>query len=83
MSGLKRAGIVIEASRLLEGKNLFGNLTAEFSIGGDYHAAERIIQAIRHHFGRGDRPKEFKPKTQAQTTPANFRNIEINANAMQ
>jgi UDP-N-acetylglucosamine 2-epimerase (non-hydrolysing) len=81
--GLKRAGIVVETSRLIEDQNIYGNLVAEINLFGDGHAAERIVQAIRHHFGMGEHPKDFKPKTQAQTAIINSGNIEMNANAMQ
>jgi UDP-N-acetylglucosamine 2-epimerase (non-hydrolysing) len=81
--GLKRASIVVETSRLIEDQNISINLIAEFSLGGDGHAAERIVQAIRCHFGMGERPKDYKPKTQVQTASINSGNIEVNANAMQ
>ena len=81
--GLKRASIVVETSRLIEDQNISINLIAEFSLGGDGHAAERIVQAIRCHFGMGKRPKDYKPKTQVQTASINSGNIEVNANAMQ
>jgi UDP-N-acetylglucosamine 2-epimerase (non-hydrolysing) len=63
MIGLKRAGIVVETSRIIEDQNISGNLTTEYSAGGDGHAAERIVQAIRHHFGMAERPNDFKSKT--------------------
>ena len=81
--GLKRASIVVETSRLIEDQNASRNLIAEFSLGGDGHAAERIVQAIRCHFGMGKRPKDYKPKTQVQTASINSGNIEVNASAMQ
>jgi UDP-N-acetylglucosamine 2-epimerase (non-hydrolysing) len=60
--GLKRASIVVETSRLIEEQNIARNLIAEFNMGGDGHAAERIVQAIRHHFALGQRPKDYVPK---------------------
>jgi UDP-N-acetylglucosamine 2-epimerase (non-hydrolysing) len=60
--GLKRASIVVETSRLIEEQNIARNLIAEFNMGGDGHAAERIVQAIRNHFGMGQRPKDYVPK---------------------
>ena len=68
MIGMKRASIVVETSRLIEDQNISRNLIAEFSVGGDGHAAERIIQAIKHHFGRADRPKDYKPKAHEKTS---------------
>ncbi len=83
MIGLKRAGIVVETSRLIEDQNISRNLIDEFSLGGDGHAAERIVQAIKHYFGHNERPKDYKPKTQAQTSIVDSKNFEMNANAMQ
>ena len=83
MIGLKRASIVVETSRLIEDQNASRNIIAEFSLGGDGHAAERIVQAIRCHFGMGKRPKDYKSKTQVQTASINSGNVEVNASAMQ
>jgi UDP-N-acetylglucosamine 2-epimerase (non-hydrolysing) len=69
--GLKRAGIVIEVSRLIEDPNASKNLFAELSSSGDGHAAERIVQAIRYHFNMGKRPKDYKPKAHKQTSKQN------------
>jgi UDP-N-acetylglucosamine 2-epimerase (non-hydrolysing) len=63
--GLKRASIVIETSRFLENPKASNNWVAEFMPPGDGHAAERIVQAIKHHFGRADRPQDYKPKTKS------------------
>jgi len=68
MIGLKRAGIVVETSRLIEDQNISRNLIAEFSPGGDGHAAERIVQAIKHYFGYNERPKDYKPKAHEKTS---------------
>ena len=68
MIGLKRASIVVETSRLIEDQNASRNIIAEFSLGGDGHAAERIVQAIRCHFGMGKRPKDYKPKAHEKTS---------------
>jgi UDP-N-acetylglucosamine 2-epimerase (non-hydrolysing) len=72
MIGLKRVGIVVETSRLIEDQNISKNLIAEFGPGGDGHAAERIVQAIRHHFGMGERPNDYKSKA---TKPGNIQNM--------
>jgi UDP-N-acetylglucosamine 2-epimerase (non-hydrolysing) len=60
-----RASIVIETSRFLENPKASNNWVAEFMPPGDGHAAERIVQAIKHHFGRADRPQDYKPKTKS------------------
>jgi UDP-N-acetylglucosamine 2-epimerase (non-hydrolysing) len=62
--GLKRAGIVEQTSRLIEAPNASKNLFAEFSMSGDGHAADRIVQAIEYYFGRAERPQEYVPKVQ-------------------
>jgi UDP-N-acetylglucosamine 2-epimerase (non-hydrolysing) len=59
---MKRAGIVFETSRLIEDRNALKNLIGEFSSSGDGRAAERIVQAVRCHFGMGERPKDYSPK---------------------
>jgi UDP-N-acetylglucosamine 2-epimerase (non-hydrolysing) len=66
--GLKRASIVVETSRLIEDPNASKNLFAEFNLSGDGHAAERVVQAIKHHFGRANRPKDYKPKAHEKTS---------------
>jgi UDP-N-acetylglucosamine 2-epimerase (non-hydrolysing) len=59
---MKRAGVVVETSRLIEDPNAVKSLIGEFSSSGDGRAAERIVQAIRCHFGMGERPKDYSPK---------------------
>jgi UDP-N-acetylglucosamine 2-epimerase (non-hydrolysing) len=81
--GLKRASIVVETSRLLENPKASNNIVSELSSSGDGHAAERIVQAIKHHFGRASRPKDYKPKTQTQEVIINSKNHGIRAGAMQ
>jgi UDP-N-acetylglucosamine 2-epimerase (non-hydrolysing) len=81
--GLKRAGIVEETSRLIEAPNASKNLFAEFSISGDGHATERIVQAIKYYFGHAERPIDYQPKFQGQTeVVSTSKNIEVNATAM-
>ena len=82
--GLKRAGIVEETSRLIEEPNAPKNLFAEFSMSGDGHASERIVQAIKYYFGRSERPVDYKPKYQEQKEVViSDNNTEMSANAMQ
>ena len=59
---MKRATIVVETSRLIEDPNVAKNLIGEFSLPGDGHAAERIVQAISCHFGLSERPTDYIPK---------------------
>jgi UDP-N-acetylglucosamine 2-epimerase (non-hydrolysing) len=65
--GLKRAGIVLETSRLIEEPNASKNLFAEFGLYGDGHASERVIQAIKYYFNRAERPADYVPKGQARS----------------
>ena len=81
--GMQRENLVVETSRLLEDVEAYQNMTTGASPMGDGHAAERIVQAIRHHFGRAERPKDYKPKTQTQAAAMNSKNIEVNQNAIQ
>jgi UDP-N-acetylglucosamine 2-epimerase (non-hydrolysing) len=82
--GLQRAGIVEETSRLIEEPKASKNLFAEFSLSGDGHAAERIVQAIKYYFGLAERPVDYKPKLQRKIEVViENNNVEMNANAMQ
>jgi UDP-N-acetylglucosamine 2-epimerase (non-hydrolysing) len=59
-AGSKTEDIVVEASLLIENPGAARNIKAGSSPFGDGHAAERIVQAIRSHFGMGERPQDFK-----------------------
>ncbi len=64
MMGLGREGVVIETSRLLEDPDAYKNMICDSKSYGDGHAAERIIQAVRHHFNLDtERPGNFEPKS--------------------
>jgi UDP-N-acetylglucosamine 2-epimerase (non-hydrolysing) len=59
--GLERESLVVEISRLLEDPDKYKNMICDSKSYGDGHAAERIIQAIRHHFNLDTaRPKDFQ-----------------------
>jgi UDP-N-acetylglucosamine 2-epimerase (non-hydrolysing) len=60
---MKRTSIVFETSRLIEDPAAVKSLIGEFGSSGDGRAAERIVQAIRCHFGLGKRPKDYTPKS--------------------
>jgi len=81
--GLKRESIVVETSRLIEDQNIARNLIAEFSLGGDGHAAERIVQAVRHHFGLGQRPKDYVPKAIEKPVQSKTANQTLDTNKKQ
>jgi UDP-N-acetylglucosamine 2-epimerase (non-hydrolysing) len=61
--GSKTENIVLEASKLIEDQLAYQRMIAGSSPFGDGHAADRIVKAIRSHFGLGERPKEFKAKS--------------------
>ena len=59
--GLERENLVVETSRLLEDPDAYKNMICDSKSYGDGHAAERIAQAIRHHFNpAAERPKDFQ-----------------------
>jgi len=59
--GLEREKVFQEASRLLDDPDAYRKMTANGNPYGDGRAAERIVQAIRHHFFGEDRPTDFIP----------------------
>ena len=67
LTGLTRENLVIETSRLLEDAGAYRKMIGESHANGDAHASERIIQAIRHHFGLAERPQDYKPRSAAKT----------------
>ncbi len=64
--GSKTENIVLEASKLIEDQLAYQRMIAGSSPFGDGHAADRIVKAIRSHFGLGERPKDFKFDTDTQ-----------------
>jgi UDP-N-acetylglucosamine 2-epimerase (non-hydrolysing) len=51
--------ILAEASRLLDDPVAYQAMSQAINPYGDGHAAERIVQALRHYFGTGQRPAAF------------------------
>ena len=80
---MDRVKVVVETSKLLEDPEAYQSMIADSNPYGDGHAAERIVRAIHHHFGMAERPKDYKPKAEVQTTVINSGNVAVNANAMQ
>jgi len=62
LTGLTRENLVIETSRLLEDEVAYRNMSAESEPNGDGHASERIVRAVRYHFGLAERPEDYKPR---------------------
>lgn len=61
--GTGRKAVVEETRRLLDDKNLYDRMANAVNPYGDGHASERIVQAIRFHFGISrKRPDEFIPR---------------------
>lgn len=52
--------LVEEAARLLDDAETYRKMCASRDIYGDGQASRRIVEAIRHHFGRGPRPDRFE-----------------------
>ena len=57
--GTDPAKILTEAARLLEDADAYRAMSQAINPYGDGHAAERIVQALRHYFGLGERPAAF------------------------
>lgn len=64
--GLDRKDVVREASRLLNDPSEYRQMQANGNPYGDGRAAERVVQAILHHFGLADRPEDFRPSKMAE-----------------
>ena len=60
LTGIDGENVVREASRLLQDPEAYGSMVAEYNPYGDGHAAERIVQAILHYFGKAPRPLDFE-----------------------
>ncbi|WP_188882877.1 non-hydrolyzing UDP-N-acetylglucosamine 2-epimerase [Alicyclobacillus cellulosilyticus] len=57
--GTDAENIYREAARLLTDEAAYRDMAGRRNPYGDGRAAERIVQAILHHFGRGERPQPF------------------------
>jgi UDP-N-acetylglucosamine 2-epimerase (non-hydrolysing) len=58
--GLDRATLVAEASRLLDDEGAHAEMARRRDLYGDGQASRRILEAILHHFGRGEAPEPFQ-----------------------
>lgn len=60
LAGVVEEDIYREAKELLDNKKSYDKMVAAKNPFGDGYAAERIVEAIRYHFGlRSDRPKDY------------------------
>ena len=60
LAGIERDEIFRMTCELLDDKNEYDKMVAAKNPFGDGYAAERIVEAIRHHFGlRKDRPEDY------------------------
>jgi UDP-N-acetylglucosamine 2-epimerase (non-hydrolysing) len=59
--GLSRAALVDEATQLLQNAEVYRAMTRPRHVYGDGQASRRVVQAILHYFGRGERPERFRP----------------------
>jgi UDP-N-acetylglucosamine 2-epimerase (non-hydrolysing) len=62
--GLGRESVIQETSHLLDDPEAYQCMTADGNSNpyGDGRSAERVVQAILYHFGRGARPQDFGPQ---------------------
>ncbi len=59
--GTDEAAVYDRARALLTDAELYGRMSRAANPYGDGRASERIVQAILHHFGKGERPEPFRP----------------------
>lgn len=60
LAGVHEDKIYAQAKELLENKEIYNKMAAARNPFGDGYAAERIVEAIRYHFGfRHDRPDDY------------------------
>lgn len=64
--GTRRESVVQEASRLLHDEAAYRRMSAVRNPYGDGQAAQRLVQAILHHFGVSSRPENFFAATRAK-----------------
>jgi UDP-N-acetylglucosamine 2-epimerase (non-hydrolysing) len=66
--GLEKENVVRETSRLLDDMVAYQEMVTNYNPYGDGHAAGRIVKAILHHFGYGDRPEDFRAEPPSTLT---------------
>ncbi len=60
LAGVHEDEIYAEAKELMDNKDAYSKMVAARNPFGDGYAAERIVEAIRYHFGfRQDRPEDY------------------------
>ena len=64
--GTDRSQIYDMAAMLLTDSQEYGKMSVAASPYGDGRASERIVEALRHYFGSGDRPSPFTPQKDAK-----------------
>lgn len=64
--GTDRSQIYEIVSMLLTDSQEYGKMSVAASPYGDGRASERIVEALRHYFGSGDRPLPFTPQKDAK-----------------
>jgi UDP-N-acetylglucosamine 2-epimerase (non-hydrolysing) len=67
--GTDRHRIVSETLSLLRDQVEYGRMAMARSPYGDGHAAERTVQGLLHHFGRGEAPQPFEAVTPTSPFP--------------
>ena len=62
LAGVEEAEVFAQAMRLLTDPAAYAKMARAANPYGDGRASERIVQAILHHFGRGEAPENFQPR---------------------
>lgn len=60
--GTEEATVYARARALLTDAELYGRMSRAANPYGDGRASQRIVQAILHHFGKGERPEPFRTR---------------------
>lgn len=66
LAGTDREQILSMAHQLLTDAEEYSKMSVAASPYGDGRASERIVAALRHHYGRSDRPAAFVPQKDAK-----------------
>ncbi|MCY0876642.1 MAG: UDP-N-acetylglucosamine 2-epimerase (non-hydrolyzing) [Firmicutes bacterium] len=66
LAGTERAQIVAMATELLSDPVAHQDMAVAASPYGDGQASARIVQALRHYFGQGEKPETFHPRPKAR-----------------
>jgi UDP-N-acetylglucosamine 2-epimerase (non-hydrolysing) len=77
--GTRRENVVQETSRLLRDELAYRRMSAIRNPYGDGRAAQRLVQAVLHYFGMGERPDNFLEGAQAKQQAARLFHSPVSA----